>query len=355
LNSVSDGRRGGGTWPSKTGKPANLPPLLSARDTRGDRGTRSEKEISVSRVGEGRGHQDLEETDARISTPLALREKTPQRGAHSQKRESGGRGAPGSPARASRARSYTQTMKWKWRAVGVVVPFVIAYFIASAIGRPVHLDHVSTVSSAGPTSSKWYLIVGEGTNQVRLAIPGTFKDLRTRENQWRLAPVLLARKHIPKGMSGELIAWQGMYAATTLPRNSVEADAIPDPRYLKGRAAVVEIFPGQQLIGRDFTANAFPPADPVQVTSLTVTAIGQGTVSAGGLSVACEATTGYCEHGSAVHSGLLRLEASPAPGWKFTSWVGLGCRPKTSPTCVVRVTLLSARFEATFVPRSLQP
>jgi hypothetical protein len=135
----------------------------------------------------------------------------------------------------------------------------------------------------------------------------------------------------------------------------VEADAIPDLRYLKGRAAVVEIFRGQQLIGRDFTANDFRPAGAVQTTSLTITATGEGTVSAGGLSVACSGRFTYCERGSAVHSGRLWLEASPAPGWKFTSWGGLGCRPKTSPTCVVRVTLLSARFEATFVPRSLQP
>lgn len=171
----------------------------------------------------------------------------------------------------------------------------------------------------------------------------------------RLRQVLVAKQLIPKGTPGTLIARKGMYQPATLPEKEVEADAILDPRYLKGRAAVVEIFPGQQLIGRDFTANDFPPADPVQVTSLTVSATGKGTVSAGGLSVTCVPPSGRpsgrCSKGvSGVPSGLLWLEASPAPGWKFTSWDGLGCRPKTSPACSVRVTLLSTRFAATFAP-----
>jgi hypothetical protein len=163
-------------------------------------------------------------------------------------------------------------------------------------------------------------------------------------------PVLVAKERIAKGTSGLVVLTHSMYAPTTVPQRSAEADAIADPHYLKGRAAVVEIFPGQQLIGRDFTANDFPPAGPVQTTSLTITAIGQGTitVSAGGQSVTCSGPFTYC--GRSVHSGRVWLEASPAPGWKFTSWDGLGCRPKTSPACGVRVTRLSAHFAATFAP-----
>ena len=163
------------------------------------------------------------------------------------------------------------------------------------------------------------------------------------------ALVLVAKQHIPKGTSGLLVLTHSMYAVTTLPPRVVEADAISDPAYLRGRAAVVEIFPGQQLIGRDFTANDFPPAGPVQTTDLTITAIGQGTVSAGGQSVTCGAFM-KCNSSFTVHSGRLWLEASPAPGWKFTSWGGLGCRPKTSQACGVRVRRLSAGFAATFAP-----
>ncbi len=232
--------------------------------------------------------------------------------------------------------------------------FVVVLVIALAIGRPaIQLDHVRFVTSGGPGSSEWYLVVGDGSNRIALPIPGTFKDYPPAPGP---TPVLVAKQLIPKGTSGWVVAYQSMYAATTLPARLVEADAISDPRYLKGRAAVVEIFPGKQLIGRDFTANDFPPVDAAQVTSLTLAARGHGTVSAGGVSVTCSSRFGYCVRGGhAVDSGLLRLEASPAPGWKFTSWRGLGCRPKTSPACSVRVTLLSARFAATFVPRSLQP
>jgi Flp pilus assembly protein CpaB len=45
-----------------------------------------------------------------------------------------------------------------------------------------------------------------------------------------------------------------MYAPTTLPRKEVEVGAISDPSYLAGRAASVEIFPGQQITATDFAA-----------------------------------------------------------------------------------------------------
>jgi Flp pilus assembly protein CpaB len=65
-------------------------------------------------------------------------------------------------------------------------------------------------------------------------------------------PVLVAKQLIPAGTPGTLVASQGMYAPTTLPRKEVEVGAIADPQYLSGRAASVEIFPGGQLTAADF-------------------------------------------------------------------------------------------------------
>ena len=46
-----------------------------------------------------------------------------------------------------------------------------------------------------------------------------------------------------------------MYAPTTLPRKEVEVGAIADPQYLSGRAAAIDIFPGQQFTATDFAAD----------------------------------------------------------------------------------------------------
>jgi hypothetical protein len=67
--------------------------------------------------------------------------------------------------------------------------------------------------------------------------------------------VLVAKQLIRKGTAGSLVLSQSMYAATTLPQNELEVGAISDPTYLKGRASVVDIFPGQQLMETDFTAS----------------------------------------------------------------------------------------------------
>jgi len=68
-------------------------------------------------------------------------------------------------------------------------------------------------------------------------------------------PVLVAKQLIPAGTPGSLVASQSMYAPTTLPQKEVEVGAISDPSYLSGRAAALEIFPGQQLTATDFAAS----------------------------------------------------------------------------------------------------
>jgi Flp pilus assembly protein CpaB len=75
-------------------------------------------------------------------------------------------------------------------------------------------------------------------------------------------PVLVAKQLIPAGTPGTLVASKSMYAPTTLPQKEVEVGAISDPAYLSGRAASVDIFPGQQ-----FTATDFAAADTASVDS----------------------------------------------------------------------------------------
>jgi Flp pilus assembly protein CpaB len=68
-------------------------------------------------------------------------------------------------------------------------------------------------------------------------------------------PVLVAKQLIPQGTPGTLVASQSMYAPTTLPQKEVEVGAISDPAYLSGRAAALDIFPGQQFTATDFAAS----------------------------------------------------------------------------------------------------
>jgi len=84
-------------------------------------------------------------------------------------------------------------------------------------------------------------------------------------------PVLVAKRLIPAGTPGSLVANQSMYEATTLPSRDVEVGAIADPSYLSGRAAATDIFPGQQFTAEDFAAADTLAVDsqvagPVQVT-----------------------------------------------------------------------------------------
>jgi Flp pilus assembly protein CpaB len=80
-----------------------------------------------------------------------------------------------------------------------------------------------------------------------------YRDRVTGENA--PTPVLVAKQLIPAGTPGTLVATQSMYAATTLPAKEVEVGAVADPSYLAGRAAVADIFPGQQFTATDFAAS----------------------------------------------------------------------------------------------------
>jgi hypothetical protein len=72
------------------------------------------------------------------------------------------------------------------------------------------------------------------------------------ENSSAPTPVLIAVKTIEAGTSGMIVANREMYAPTTLPKSEVEDGAISDPSFLRGRAVIVELLPGEQLNAADF-------------------------------------------------------------------------------------------------------
>jgi pilus assembly protein CpaB len=69
-------------------------------------------------------------------------------------------------------------------------------------------------------------------------------------------PVLVAKSLIPQGTAGDVLGTSGGFAATDIAKSSVKEGAITDPAVLKGRVAVADIYPGQQLTALDFTPTA---------------------------------------------------------------------------------------------------
>ncbi len=76
-------------------------------------------------------------------------------------------------------------------------------------------------------------------------------------------PALVAERLIEQGASGETVGAQGLFKATTVPRDQVKPGAVTDAAALRGKVAVADILPGQQL-----TATDFKPAGRGIVTKL---------------------------------------------------------------------------------------
>lgn len=76
--------------------------------------------------------------------------------------------------------------------------------------------------------------------QARLSCPPGLPDAAP-------APVLVAKRLILRGTRGSVILYKQHYVRSTLPCSERDEGAIVDPRYLKGRVVMRDIFPGQQL------------------------------------------------------------------------------------------------------------
>jgi Flp pilus assembly protein CpaB len=65
--------------------------------------------------------------------------------------------------------------------------------------------------------------------------------------------VLVAKRLITKGTSATAIGSQGFTDVLSIPHDQIKSGAVSDPATLKGRVAVGDIYPGQQLTLADFT------------------------------------------------------------------------------------------------------
>jgi Flp pilus assembly protein CpaB len=64
--------------------------------------------------------------------------------------------------------------------------------------------------------------------------------------------VLVARTLIEKGMPGDVVGLRKLFQPDEAPKSQVKDGAITDPSTLRGRIAVEDIYPGQQLTVADF-------------------------------------------------------------------------------------------------------
>lgn len=67
-------------------------------------------------------------------------------------------------------------------------------------------------------------------------------------------PVLVAKNLIASGTSGTVVAEKQLYQVASYAKDDVKVGAVADPAYLKGRVALADIFPGQQITSADFSA-----------------------------------------------------------------------------------------------------
>jgi Flp pilus assembly protein CpaB len=120
------------------------------------------------------------------------------------------------------------------------------------------MSNTFTGKVSGKMSSRgWAIALGIGAVVLAAILLVVYLDrYRARvSGENAPTPVLVAKQLIPQGTPGTLVASQSMYAPTTLPQKEVEVGAISDPAYLSGKAAAVDIFPGQQFTATDFAAS----------------------------------------------------------------------------------------------------
>lgn len=72
-----------------------------------------------------------------------------------------------------------------------------------------------------------------------------------------LSTVIVAKNLIEKGSPGDVVAEDALFQTTQVRKDDLKDGAISDPSSLKGKIATADIFPGEQLIAKEF-ANATP-------------------------------------------------------------------------------------------------
>ena len=138
----------------------------------------------------------------------------------------------------------------------------------------------STKVSGKVSSRGWAIALGLGAIVLATILLIVYLDRYRARVSGNNAPtqVLVAKRTIPEGTPGTVVASGAMYADTTLPKRDVLEGAIADPQYLLGRAAAAEILPGQQITAADFAASASTTVDsqitgPQRAISISIDAI----------------------------------------------------------------------------------
>ena len=72
--------------------------------------------------------------------------------------------------------------------------------------------------------------------------------------QGAMVTVLVAKKSIPKGTAGNVVASKDLYTVTTIRESQLLDGALSDPASLRDKVAAREIFEGAQLTATDFGA-----------------------------------------------------------------------------------------------------
>jgi Flp pilus assembly protein CpaB len=120
------------------------------------------------------------------------------------------------------------------------------------------MSNTLTSKVSGRMSSRgWAIALGIGAIVLAAVLLVVYLDrYRARVGGENApTPVLQAKQLIPAGTPGNIVASQQMYVATTLPNKEVDVGALADPQFLAGRAAAVDIYPGQQFTAADFAAS----------------------------------------------------------------------------------------------------
>jgi Flp pilus assembly protein CpaB len=68
--------------------------------------------------------------------------------------------------------------------------------------------------------------------------------------------VLVAKRLIPRGTTGQAVATKGLYVVTSVPKGQLKLGAISDSSALRGTIASNDIYPSQQLTSADFASTS---------------------------------------------------------------------------------------------------
>jgi Flp pilus assembly protein CpaB len=68
-----------------------------------------------------------------------------------------------------------------------------------------------------------------------------------------MVTVLVAKNLIEKGTPGDVVGLQELFQTNEAPKSQLRDGVVTDPSTLRGRVAVVDIYPGQQLTTADFS------------------------------------------------------------------------------------------------------